>query len=202
MTGRRHWILVTAQGSGKVVFQQVVGPDASPAQMLGTGGEVLHSWFAHDVADRAQLSAEAVLRPEMERAGAMVMGRDSYEIAESAWGPHPPFEVPIFVLTHRARGDEIREGTTFAFLTGGFDAAIEHARAAAGDKDVMLHGGSAIQQGLRAGVLEELQLHVVPVLLARGQRLLENFGGEPIELTPVRTLEGAGVTHLKYQVVR
>lgn len=144
------------------------GPGASPAQMLGTGGEILHRWFAHDVADRAQLSSEEVLRPEFERAGAMIMGGDSYEIAETARGPHPPFEVSNFVLTHRARGDEVREATAFTVVTDGLDAAIERARAAAGDKDVMLHGGTAIQQGLRAGVLEELQLHVVPVLLGRG----------------------------------
>lgn len=68
------------------------GPDANSMRMLGSGGEVLHSWFAHEVADREELTADQVLRPEMERAGAMVMGRDSYEIAESAWGQHPPFE--------------------------------------------------------------------------------------------------------------
>lgn len=178
------------------------GPDASPQQMLGVGGDVLQAWFAHDVADRDQLNAADVLRPELERAGAMVMGRASYEVAESAWGPHPPFENPIFVLTHRSREDDVREGSTFTFVSDGFNAAVERARAGAGEKDVMLHGGTAIQQGLRAGVLDELQLHVVPILLTRGRRLLENIGDEPIHLEPIRTLEGIGVTHLKYRVKR
>jgi dihydrofolate reductase len=80
----------------------------------------------------------------------MIMGRDSYEIAESAWGPHPPFENPTLVLTHRARDDDVREGSTFTFVADGFDAALDRARAAASDKDVMLHGGTAIPQGLRA----------------------------------------------------
>lgn len=176
------------------------GPDANPTRMLGVGGDVLHGWFAHDVGDRAQLSGEDVLRPEFERMGAMVMGRDSYEIAEAAWGSHPPFEVPIFVLTHRGRAEDVREKTTFTFATEGFDAAIDQARRAAAGKDVMLHGGSAIQQGLRAQVLDELQLHVVPVLLGGGRRLLEHFGDQRIDLERVRTLEGPGVTHLKYRV--
>lgn len=176
------------------------GPDASPTRMLGSGGEILHSWFAHGVADREELTADQVLRPEMERAGAMVMGRDSYEIAESAWGQHPPFEVPIFVLTHHPHEDDRREGTTFTFVTDGIDATMQRAHAAAGSTDVMLHGGTAIQQGLRSGVLDELQLHVVPVLLGAGRRLWDNLGSTPITLEPVRTLAGSQVTHLKYRV--
>ena len=176
------------------------GPDAGPAQMLGAGGEVLHRWFAHDIADRDQLTADDVLRPEFERAGALVMGRDSYDIAESARGTHPPFEVPIFVLTHHARPDDRRDGTIFTFVTDGFATAIERARAAAGGGDVMLHGGSAIQQGLHFELLDELQLHVVPVLLRHGRRLFENLGSATIDLEPVRTVVGVDVTHLKYRV--
>lgn len=112
--------------------------------MLGAGGEVLQGWFAHRVGDRDQLSADDVLRPEFERAGAMVMGRGNYETAESAWGPHPPFENPIFVLTHPPREDDVRAGTTSKFVADGFNAAVERACAAAGGKDVMLHGGTAI----------------------------------------------------------
>lgn len=108
--------------------------------------------------------------------------------------------MPIFVLTHRPHEDDRREGTTFTFVTDGFDATTKRARAAAGDKDVMLHGGTAIQQGLRAGVLDELQLHVVPVLLGAGRRLWDNLGSSPITLEPVRMLAGNGVTHLKYRI--
>lgn len=176
------------------------GPDPSREKMLGIGGEPIHGWFAHDVADRGQLTADDVLRPEFERTGAMVMGHDSYEHAEEAWGPHPPFEMSLFVLTHRAREDDVREGSTFHFITEGIDAAIARATAAAAGKDVALHGGGAIQQALRSGLLDELQLHLVPILLGRGRRLFENLGGEPIDLEPIRVAEGAGVTHIKYRV--
>lgn len=176
------------------------GPDPSPQHMLGVGGDPVHEWFAHDVADREQLTADEVLLPELQRAGALVMGRDSYEHAQAAWGAHPPFENPIFVLTHRSRYDDVRERSTFTFITAGFDAAITQARSAAGPKDVMLHGGTAIQQGLRSRVLEELQLHVVPVLLGGGRRLFDGLDDARTRLTQVRVLEGVGVTHLKYRV--
>lgn len=177
------------------------GPNPSAENMLGEGGSVLHSWFAHDVADRTQLSVDEIIREEMGQLGAMVMGHDSYEHAQAAWGPRPPFEVPIFVLTHRPRFDDVREGTTFHFVTGGFETALEGAkRAAAPGKRVGLHGGGAIRQGLRLGALEELQLHVVPVVLGRGRRLFEEADSQ-IPLEQIRTAQGSGVTHLKYRVL-
>lgn len=173
--------------------------DPSPQNPLGVGGEPLHSWFAHDVADRAQLTADDILRPEFERTGAMVMGRDSYEHAQALWGPHPPFEMPIFVLTHHEREDDVREGSTFHFVDG-FADALQRAEAAAGGKDVGLHGGGAIRQGVRSGLLDELQLHLVPVLLGRGRRLFEDLGEEPIGLDTIRIAEGVEVTHVKYRL--
>ena len=176
------------------------GPNPSPEKMLGEGGEILHSWFAHDVADRNQLSVDEVIREEMGHLGAMVMGRDSYQHAQAAWGPRPPFEVPIFVLTHRPRSDDVREGTTFQFVTGGIETALERATsAAATGTRVGLHGGGAIRQGLRIGALEELQLHVVPVVLGRGRRLFEEADSQ-IPLEQIRIAQGAGVAHLKYRV--
>lgn len=130
----------------------------------------------------------------------MVMGRDSYEHAQAAWGPQPPFEVPIFVLTHRPRGDDVREGTTFHFVTDGLGTALERARAAAGDHDVALHGGGAIQQALNAGVLDELQVHIVPVLLQSGRRLFEQLSSDTFDLEQTRVVEGHGVTHIRYQL--
>lgn len=178
------------------------GPDPSPQNMLGIRGEALHSWFAHDVADRNQLTADDILRPEFERLGAMIMGRESYENAQAAWGPHPPFEVPLFVLTHRDRVDDVREGSTFHFVTDGFEAALKRAQTAVGEKDVALHGGGAIQQGLRSRMLEELQVHIVPILLGQGRRLFEYIGEMPIDLEIARVAEGPGVTHVKYRVQR
>lgn len=175
------------------------GVEASPELPMGGGGERLHEWFAHDIADRAQLTADEILAPEFERTGAMIMGRDSYDHAEALWGEHPPFEMPIFVMTSRLREDDVREGTTFNFVDS-LDAALERAVSAANGKAVGLHGGGAIRQGLRSGALHELQLHLVPVLLGRGRRLFSDLGDEPIAMEVIRVAEGAAVTHLKYRV--
>lgn len=127
------------------------------------------------------------------------MGKDSYEHAQVAWGPHPPFEMPIFVLTHHPRADDIREGSTFHFITDGFDTAVQQATAAADGKDIGLHGGGTIRQGIRAGLLDELQLHLVPLLLGQGRRLFEDVR---CEFGIDRIAEGPGVTHLKYRVMQ
>jgi len=176
------------------------GPSPTKAQPMGVGGEILHGWFAHDVADRNQLTADDVLRPEFERMGAMVMGRDSYEHAEELWGERPPFEVPIFVLTHRTQDDDVRDGTTFFFRNEIMDDALERAKQGAAGKDVALHGGGAIQQGIRRGLLDELQLHVVPVLLGDGRNLFDDVVSQPTQMEIMRVIEGPGVTHLKYRL--
>lgn len=176
-----------------------VGPNPSPQKPLGDSGAALHSWFSHTVADRQQLTSQGILRQDFDRLGAMVMGRDSYEHAQAAWGPRPPFEVPIFVLTHHARDADVRDGTTFHFVTDGFDAALALAKVAAGDRDVALHGGGAIRQALSRGVLDEFQVHIVPVLLQTGRHLFSQVQGGAMTLQQVRVVEGSGVTHLKYQ---
>ena len=100
------------------------GPSPSSLQPLGHGGEPLHDWFAHNGTSRHQLSASDSLAEELERLGAMVMGRDSCDHAQAEWGDSPPFEVPVFVVTHRAHPDDARDGTTFHFVTDGFSAAL------------------------------------------------------------------------------
>jgi dihydrofolate reductase len=195
---------------GKIVTSSIsvsldgyfTGPDPSPEQMLGTGGDVLHDWLGQQTADRDQLMGVDMVREVFDDMGAMITGRDSYEVAQRAWGPEPPFRVPVFVLTHRQRPDDVRTGTTFAFVTDGFEAAVARARAAAGGKDIALHGGTAIQQALKAGVLDELQIHLVPVLLGGGRRLLDDIGAAGLRLEHLRTVDGPGVTHLKYRVAK
>jgi len=120
------------------------------------------------------------------------------------WGDDPPFHHAVFVLTHHARESvTMQGGTTFTYITAGIDAALEQARAAAGDKDVALAGGAnAVQQYLKAGLLDELQIHLVPVLLGGGVRLLDNLGSEPPVLECTRVIDSANVTHLSYRVVR
>jgi dihydrofolate reductase len=117
------------------------------------------------------------------------------------WGEDPPFHVPVFVLTHHGREPlEMKGDTTFNFVTDGIEAALERAKEAAGDADVSLAGGAkVVQQYLAAGLLDELDLSVVPVLLGDGERLFENLGADPPELTLVDVVDGPGVTHLRYR---
>jgi dihydrofolate reductase len=118
------------------------------------------------------------------------------------WGDEPPYHTPVFVLTHHAREPlAMRGGTTFNFVTEGIDSALEQARSAAGDKDVVIAGGaSAVQQYLGAGKLDELYLHIVPVILGAGERLLENVGDPTMQ--PVTVIASPAVTHIKYRIVR
>jgi dihydrofolate reductase len=175
-------------------------PGPGPGQGLGEGGEVLHGWLRGGTADREQLTSNEIVAEMFASSGAMVCGHDGYETAENAWGPKPPFEVPVLVLTHRPRPDDVREGTTFHFVADGFDAALERAREAAGEKNVDLHGGSLIRQALAAGVLDELHLQLVPVLLGGGRRLFEGDLGSPRELELTRVLDAPGATHLRYEL--
>jgi dihydrofolate reductase len=129
------------------------------------------------------------------------MGRRMFDHAEEPWGDDPPFHTQVFVLTHRAREPLVKEGgTTFTFVTDGIERALEEAKAAAGDKDVSIAGGAnAIQQYLKAGLLDEMQIHVVPVLLGDGRRLFEDLGTEPIELEGIRVIDSKDVTHLRFR---
>jgi dihydrofolate reductase len=119
------------------------------------------------------------------------------------WGDEPPFRHPVFVITHHAREPlEMEGGTTFYFVTDGIESALEQARDAAGDEDVGLGGGANVaQQYLAAGLIDEMELHIVPQLLGGGARLFDNLDGAAVKLEPVRTIEGPGVTHIKYRNV-
>jgi len=140
--------------------------------------------------------------------GAYVMGRNMFapgrgewdESWKGWWGPDPPYHVPVFVLTHYPRvAVHMEGGTTFHFVTDGVESALRQAREAAGEKDVQIAGGaSTIQQAIRAGALQELYLHIAPIVLGRGERLLENVGNP--KLTPVEVIASAAVTHVRYRI--
>ncbi|EOD58256.1 dihydrofolate reductase family protein [Amycolatopsis vancoresmycina] len=139
-------------------------------------------------------------------AGAYVMGRRMFDAGEVPWGDEPPFRAPVFVVTHRARAVlERRGGTSFTFVTEGLERAVELARAAAGGKDVAVAGGGELlQQVLAAGLLDQLELHIAPVLLGDGQRLFGPGLGlgadDGVELVPARVVDTPGVTHIRYTV--
>ena len=197
----------------------VAGPDPSIENPLGEGGEQLHEWAfeleawrkPHGQEGGAVNASTDVVAAALENVGATVMGRNMFggegswgaEPWDGWWGDDPPFHHAVFVVTHHAREPLPKDGgTTFTFVTDGIESALEQAREAAGGKDVSLAGGADIaRQYLRAGLLDELQLHVVPVLLGGGTRLLDGLGGvRRLERTGV--VGAPGVTHLTYRVVR
>lgn len=147
-----------------------------------------------------------IIEETFAAAGAYVMGRRMFDGGEAPWGENPPFRAPVFVVTNRPREVLQREGgTSFTFVTDGVEKAVELARAAAGDKDVAVAGGGTLlRQVIRAGLLDELELHIAPVLLGDGQRLfdasLDLADDQGIELTPIRVVETPKVTHIRYTV--
>jgi len=200
----------------------VAGPDQTLDEPLGRSGEDLHEWvFAtrrwreqHGMSGgEADLDSDLV-DEHVDRIGATIMGRRMFSggegpweddpKADAWWGDDPPFHHPVFVLTHHAREPVTKEGgTTFTFVTDGIESALEQARAAAAGKDVAIGGGaSAVQQYLAAGLLDELQLHVVPLFLGGGVRLFDDRGGAAGQkLERTRVVESpTGVTHVQYQV--
>lgn len=196
----------------------VAGPNQSMEDPIGVGGERLHDWAFATSSWREQHGQEGgernadadVVEEVIQGVGAYIMGRKMFgggdgpwdETWTGWWGEDPPFHVPVFVLTHHARAPlPMRGGTTFYFVTDGVEAALEQARAAAGDKDVSIAGGaSAVQQYLAAGLLDELYLHIAPIVLGSGERLLEKVGNPTFE--PVKVVASPAVTHVKYRVAR
>lgn len=146
-----------------------------------------------------------LLTEGFESAGAYLMGRRMFEGGEQPWGDEPPFRAPVFVVTHRPKETVVKQGgTSFTFVTDGIEAAAERARAAANGKDVAVAGGgSFLRAVIAAGVLEQLDLHIVPVLLGEGMRLFEPDGlgipgDQALELTPTRVVATPEVTHIRY----
>jgi dihydrofolate reductase len=196
----------------------VAGPNPTLEEPLGEGGERLHEWIIplatwreeHGLTGGETGVDDQIVADRIAATGAYIMGRrmfsggegpwDDDPRADGWWGDDPPFHVPVFVLTHHARETVVKEGgTSFAFVTDGIESALEQARAAAGGRDVALAGGASVaQQYLRAGLLDEVQLHIAPVLLGGGVRL---FDAEPARLEVTRVVESPAVTHLTFRVV-
>jgi dihydrofolate reductase len=195
------------------------GPHQSEEHPLGIGGNQLHEWAFKLAAWRNQHGLEGgevnasgeFVEEMLAGIGATVMGRNMFgggpgpwgaDAWAGWWGEDPPFHTPVFVLTHHAREPlEMQGGTTFFFITDGIESALEQAKEAAGGKDVSLGGGASVaQQYLAAGLLDELQLDVVPVLLGDGTRLFDNLADADVKLERVRVVEAPDVTHLMYRV--
>jgi dihydrofolate reductase len=195
----------------------VAGPNQSLRAPLGVGGEHLHEWLIAQEAWRRAHGREggvldestAVVAEETANIGATIMGRNMFgggpgpwhktDLWNGWWGSNPPFHHSVFVLTHHAREPLVMQGdTTFTFVTDGIESALEQARRAAGAKDVALAGGAqAAQQYLNAGLVDEVQLHLVPTLLGGGERLFDNVS-DLQGLVLVETVAAPNVTHLKF----
>lgn len=135
-----------------------------------------------------------------EAVGAIVSGRRMFDVA-GAWGGKHPMDVPVVVVTHSIPQEWVKEGSPFAFVTDGVESAVKKAKEIAGDKNVGVGGADVTRQCLKAGLLDEIAIDLVPVLLGRGVRLFEYLGIEPIELEISSVIQAAGVTHLRYHVV-
>ena len=178
------------------------GPDQSLDDPLGKGAERIHRWmFEEPEANKAE-------RDAIVEAGAYIMGRHMFCPDRGEWdldwrgwwGEDPPYHAPVFVLGHREREPlEMQGGTTFHFVTDGIEAAMERAKEAAGDRTVSIAGGaSTVQQYLRAGLIDELRLHIAPIILGSGERLLDGVGDLKLEQLAVTSSEL--VTHITYRV--
>jgi len=196
----------------------IAGPSPTLEDPLGKGGEQLHEWVFGLEAWRKPHGREGgttgpdndVMKEATANTGAVIMGRGMFSNgkgsweddpkADGWWGDNPPFHAPVFILTNHAREKVTKEGgTTFNFITDGIESALTQAKAAAGDKDISVAGGAhAIQQFISAGLLDELQIHMSPVLLGSGTRLLENLGNAKLE--KIRVIDSPNVTHLKFKV--
>ena len=210
MSNVRVHISVSADGC-------VAGPNQSEENPLGEGGESLHDWVValrawrelHGMEGGEVNASNAVIEEAQASVGAEIMGRGKFgggpgpwgdDPWRGWWGEEPPFHMPVFVLTHHDREPLSLSDTTFSFVTDGIESALKQARAAAAGKDVTIGGGAdVINQYLAAGLVDELERHVVALLLGGGARLFDGVGPD-LTLEQVRAVEAPGVTHLKYRV--
>jgi len=200
----------------------VAGPNQTLEQPLGAGGERIHEWVyglvswreSHGLAGGESNPDDEMVAASRAEAGAVLMGRRMFSggagpwtddaNANGWWGDDPPYDVPVFVLTHHEREPLAMQGkTAFTFVTDGVESGCAQARAAAGERDVLLAGGANVaQQFLRAGLVDEVQLHIAPLLLGDGVRLFDGLGDDLPTLEATRVIESPTITHIRYRVVR
>ena len=188
----------------------IAGPNDGPEHPLGEGGMRLFDWFSAgdteyglpgtEMTFMVSSQSAAMLAEAHGRMGAFVTGRRTFDIT-NGWGGNPPLGVPAFVVTHSVPQEWVYEGSPFTFVTDGVESAVEQAKVVAGDKMVAVGAASIVQQCLKAGLLDEIHVDLVPVLLGDGVRLFDHLGG-PVELERTQVIEGVGVTHMTFRVVR
>jgi dihydrofolate reductase len=186
------------------------GPDVTAEQPMGRGGERLHEWLFRDDGDRAVAAGGVTpagvdaeqARDRYATTGAVVIGKRTFDVGVGLW-QDTPFPVPCFVVTHEPREPLIMKSDSFTFVTDGLRSALRQARRAAGDRNVLIMGGPTTgQQFVRAGLVDEIHMQLVPVLLGTGTRLFDHLGTDHIELERTGVIESPRVTHLQFRPVR
>ena len=202
---------------GKVTFNMtmsldgfVAGPNDNPENGLGDGGEGLFKWYFSGDTEVKLSEGTPVLKISKKSAkllkegikgyGAGVWGRKTFDIAH-AWGGNPPGS-PAFIVTHHVPQEWVKEGSPFTFVTNGVESAIRQAKQAAGDKDVVICTASILQQALKAGLVDEINVDVAPILIGGGVSLFDHLGTGPIELECIRVVGAPNVTHFRYRIIK
>lgn len=178
---------------------------------MGVGGERLLAWYAGgdteyrmpgvDMVFMVSPQTAAFLEETRRATGALVFGRRTFDLT-NGWGGKHPLDVPVFVVTSSVPQEWVYEGSPFTFVTDGLDSALKQAKAVAGDRDVGVGAASIVQQCIKAGLLDEIHLDLVPVLLGDGVPLFDRLATGPLDLECTRVIEGAGVTHLTFRVIK
>ena len=191
----------------------IAGPHDGPDNGLGDGGDALFKWYSTgdtdfplpgtDMVFKISRASAEFLRPLWMNIGASITGRRTFDIAHG-WGGNPPggADEPHFVVTHTIPQEWVKPGSPFTFVTDGVESAVRQAKKAAGNKNVDVIGASIAQQCLKAGLLDEIQIDLAPVLLGGGVRLFDHLDSGPIDLEPLAVIQGLDVTHLRYRVVK
>jgi dihydrofolate reductase len=191
---------------GKLIYEMsasvdgfVSGANVRPEAGLGDGGEQLHQWASGE--DEV---SNKLVQDELDAVGAVIVGRTTYDLSVPYWGadgPIGPTRVPTFVVTHAAPPSSPANGV-YTFVTDGIESAVAQAKAAAGEKDVSMSGADVAQQCLRAGLVDEVVIHLVPVLFGSGTPMFGHLGSEHVQLEAIQAIHTNMVTHLRFRVVK
>ncbi|GLV55889.1 deaminase reductase [Dictyobacter sp. S3.2.2.5] len=178
----------------------ITGPNVRVGNGMGDGGDRLHDWMF----DAKTETDAKIVDEKSATTGAVVMGKRMFDVGFEPWGDPPPFRMPVFVVTHEERDPlPMQGGTTYTFVTDGIEGALSLARSAAGSKNVGIWGGAnIIRQYLKAGLLDELRIQLIPILLGDGIRLFEGLDPLGIELRKASSIETPGATHFRFEVVK
>jgi dihydrofolate reductase len=187
----------------------ITGPNPTPEQGLGKDGEPLLEWSGNGTEPdrysgffKPSGASREIIDEMFENTGAILIGRGLYDIMNGWDANHPIKGVPVFLVTHEAPENIPQGPTPFVVVTDGIESAVKQAKAAAGDKEILTHGANLTQQLLNAGLVDELLIHIVPLLLGEGTRLFDHLKSIPVNLEIIKVTEAPGVTHLRYRVVK